>query len=90
MTITVTLWLNRLLSSSSGAVRLPVSIDRKPMEIEVERLPDFGRERELAFGCHDAGDLDTHGSFVLTGHQSKAPIQVRQSRLFVSCRSKAR
>ena len=48
MTITVTLWLNRLLSSSSGAERPPVSTDRKSLEIEVERLPDY-LWRDLGF-----------------------------------------
>ena len=44
----VTLWLGRLLSSTAGAVQLPQSVDRKPMEIEVERLPDY-LWRDLGF-----------------------------------------
>jgi hypothetical protein len=41
-------WLNRLLSNDSGAVPLPAPTYRKPMEIEVERLPDY-LWRELGF-----------------------------------------
>ena len=37
----LTLWFGRLLSSTSGGVPLPQPTDRKPMEIEVERLPDY-------------------------------------------------
>ena len=39
MAFAITLWLERLLSSTTGAVPLPVFPDRKPTEIEVERLP---------------------------------------------------
>ena len=41
MALAIKLWLNRLLSSDSGAVPLPAPADRKPMEIEVDRLPDY-------------------------------------------------
>jgi hypothetical protein len=42
MAPTFTLWLGRLLSSCAGAsVPLHPSVDRKPMEIQVERLPDY-------------------------------------------------
>ena len=41
MALAFTLWLNRLLSSSAGVVPLPASTDRKPLEIEIEGLPDY-------------------------------------------------
>ena len=41
MALAITLWLERLLSSTVGAVPLPQPVDRKPMEIEVDRLPDY-------------------------------------------------
>ncbi|HKP26382.1 MAG TPA: hypothetical protein VJV39_21115 [Dongiaceae bacterium] len=41
MTLTLTLWLGRLRSSSPGKGPLSPSTDRKPLEIEVERLPDY-------------------------------------------------
>ena len=41
MALAIRLWLERLFSSTTGAVSLPQSVDRKPMEIEVERLPDY-------------------------------------------------
>jgi hypothetical protein len=48
MAIAAKLWLNRLLLSTSGAVPLPQPADREPMEIEVERLPDY-LWRDLGF-----------------------------------------
>jgi hypothetical protein len=48
MAFAFTLWLSRLFSSTSSAVRLPASANRKPMAIEVERLPDY-LWRELGF-----------------------------------------
>ena len=41
MAFAFTLWLDRLLSSTSGGVPLPQLTVRKPMEIAVERLPDY-------------------------------------------------
>ena len=41
MALASTLWLNRLLSRTSDAVPPPAPAARKPMEIEVERLPDY-------------------------------------------------
>jgi hypothetical protein len=42
MAFAITFWLERLLSSTTGAVSLPPhSVRRKPMEIKVERLPDY-------------------------------------------------
>jgi len=43
-----TLWLGRLFSSTIGGVPLPPSTERKPTEIEVERLPDY-LWRDLGF-----------------------------------------
>jgi hypothetical protein len=40
MTHAFTLWLDRLLSLRSGPAPLSLPSDRKPLEIEVERLPD--------------------------------------------------
>jgi hypothetical protein len=40
MSLTVALWLHRLVSSRA-AVALTRPVDRKPMEIEIERLPDY-------------------------------------------------
>ena len=48
MAFAIALWLERLLSSTTGAVPLPVFPDRKPTEIEVERLPDY-LWRDLGF-----------------------------------------
>jgi hypothetical protein len=48
MPFAITLWLERLFFSTTGAVPLPQSADRKPMEIEVERLPDY-LWRDLGF-----------------------------------------
>ena len=48
MALTFTLWLGRLLSSSAGKGPPPPSIERKPMAIEVERLPDY-LWRDLGF-----------------------------------------
>lgn len=48
MAFAIELWLERLLSNSIGAVSPPRSDGRKPMEIEVERLPDY-LWRELGF-----------------------------------------
>jgi hypothetical protein len=48
MALTFTLWLNRLLSSSTGAVPLPPSVNRKAMQIQVEPLPDY-LWRDLGF-----------------------------------------
>jgi hypothetical protein len=48
MALTFTLWLGRLLSSAGAAVPLPPSTNRKPMEIQVERLPDY-LWRDLGF-----------------------------------------
>lgn len=42
------LWLDRLLSSTTGTVPLPQPVDRRPMEIEVKRLPDY-LWRDLGF-----------------------------------------
>ena len=44
----ITLWLERLLPGTTGTVSLPQPFDRKPMEIEVERLPDY-LWRDLGF-----------------------------------------
>ena len=41
MAFTLTLWLNRLLSSPTATAPIPPPSDRTPMEIEVERLPDY-------------------------------------------------
>lgn len=48
MALTFTLWLGRLLSSTAGVAPLPPSAERKPMEIQVERLPDY-LWRDLGF-----------------------------------------
>ena len=48
MALTFTLWLGRLIFSSAGKGPLPPSTDRKPMEIRVERLPDY-LWRDLGF-----------------------------------------
>ncbi len=48
MAFAIILWLERLLSSATDAVPLPPSTDRKPMTIEVERLPDY-LWRDLGF-----------------------------------------
>jgi len=48
MAFAFTLWLGRLLSSTAGAVPLPRAADRKPMQIDVERLPDY-LWRDLGF-----------------------------------------
>jgi hypothetical protein len=48
MALASTLWLNQLLSSTMGANPLPASSYRKPMAIEVERLPDY-LWRDLGF-----------------------------------------
>jgi hypothetical protein len=48
MAFAITLWLERLFSSTTEAVSLPQSDDRKPMAIEVERLPDY-LWRDLGF-----------------------------------------
>lgn len=48
MALTLTLWLGRLFSSTAGAVPPIPSTDRKPMEIQVERLPDH-LWRDLGF-----------------------------------------
>ncbi len=48
MPFALTLWLNRLLSSSKGAVPLPVPAPGKAMEIEVDRMPDY-LWRDLGF-----------------------------------------
>ena len=48
MALARSFWLNRLLSSASYAVPRPPSTDRKPMEIEVARLPDY-LWRDLGF-----------------------------------------
>ena len=42
MAFAFTFWLGRLWSSTSGGVPFPPpSAQRKPMEIEVDRLPDY-------------------------------------------------
>lgn len=41
MAFAIRLWLERLFSSTTGAISLPQSVDRKPIQIEVERLPDY-------------------------------------------------
>jgi len=48
MAFAFTLWLGRLFSSTSGGVPVPQPIQRKPMEIEVEHLPDY-LWRDLGF-----------------------------------------
>jgi hypothetical protein len=48
MTFAFTLWLDRLVSSTGGGVPFPLRTDRKPTEIEVERLPDY-LWRDLGF-----------------------------------------
>jgi hypothetical protein len=48
MTHVFTFWLDRLLSETNGAVRLPRPADRKSMKIDVEHLPDY-QWRELGF-----------------------------------------
>lgn len=48
MAFAITLWLERLLSGTTAAPPPPRSVDRKPMEIEVERLPDY-LWRDLGF-----------------------------------------
>lgn len=48
MAFAFTLWLGRLLSSTSGAAPFPALVERKPMKIEVERLPDY-LWRDLGF-----------------------------------------
>jgi hypothetical protein len=48
MAFAFTFWLGRLWSSTSGGVSFPPSAQRKPMEIEVERLPDY-LWRDLGF-----------------------------------------
>ena len=48
MALALSLWLNRLLSSTPHAFPPLPSTDRKPMEIEVGRLPDY-LWRDLGF-----------------------------------------
>ena len=48
MAFAIALWFERLLSSATGADPLPQSVDRKPMEIEIQRLPDY-LWRDLGF-----------------------------------------
>jgi hypothetical protein len=48
MAFAFTVWLGRLFSSTSGGVPFPPSSQRRPMEIEVERLPDY-LWRDLGF-----------------------------------------
>ena len=48
MALAFTLWLNRLLISSMDTTPPPAPTDRKPMEIEVQRLPDY-LWRDLGF-----------------------------------------
>lgn len=48
MAVAVPNWLNRLLSRNSGAFPLPAPTDRKPLEVEVDRLPDY-QWRDLGF-----------------------------------------
>ncbi|HJR23196.1 MAG TPA: hypothetical protein VJ822_16300 [Dongiaceae bacterium] len=48
MDFTLALWLNRLYSTATGAVPGPQPSDCKPLEIEVERLPDY-LWRDLGF-----------------------------------------
>ncbi len=48
MAFALTLWLNRLYSTATGAVPVPQPSDRKPLEIEVDRLPDY-LWRDLGF-----------------------------------------
>jgi hypothetical protein len=43
-----TIWLNRLLLRDVDSTARPVPTDGKPMEIEVERLPDR-QWRDLGF-----------------------------------------
>lgn len=48
MTYAFTFWLGRLLSNTAGAAPSPDLASRKPMEIAVERLPDY-LWRDLGF-----------------------------------------
>ena len=48
MAFTLTFWLNRLHFTAVGAVPIPPPSDRTPMEIQVERLPDY-LWRDLGF-----------------------------------------
>ena len=48
MAFTLTFWLNRLLFTAVGAVPIPPPSARTPMEIQVERLPDY-LWRDLGF-----------------------------------------
>jgi hypothetical protein len=48
MDFALTLWLRRLLPATSDNVPLSQLTQRKPMEIEVERLPDY-LWRDLGF-----------------------------------------
>ena len=41
MTTASTIWLNRLLARVAEAAVRAMPTDRKPMEIEVQRLPDY-------------------------------------------------
>jgi hypothetical protein len=41
MSLAVALWLDRLLSGTSNTASLLMPAGRKPMEIQVERLPDY-------------------------------------------------
>lgn len=43
-----TIWLNRLLARDAKATVRPMPTDRKPLEIEVQRLPDY-LWRDLGF-----------------------------------------
>lgn len=48
MAFAFALWLGRLFSSTTGGVQFPQPNQRKPLEIEVERLPDY-LWRDLGF-----------------------------------------
>lgn len=48
MTHALTLWLERLLALKPDTASPPPSPGRKPLEIEVERLPDY-LWRDLGF-----------------------------------------
>ena len=48
MALAFTFWLGRLFSSTSSWATFPHPNHRKPMEIEVERLPDY-LWRDLGF-----------------------------------------
>lgn len=48
MAYALTHWLSGFLSSAARSASLPEPSDRKPMDIDVETLPDY-RWRQLGF-----------------------------------------